>query len=61
MNSPDITSAVLAEHRRDLRRQARGSALAALARCCTPSTWTSALRRTTRSFVRADRTAPCAG
>jgi len=61
MNSPDITSAVLAEHRRDLRRQAHGSALAALARCCSPSTWANALRRRTPSFSRPDRTTPCAG
>jgi hypothetical protein len=57
MNSPEITSAVLAEHRRDLRRQTRGSALAALARRCDPSTWTAVYRRTTAAFSRSSRTA----
>ena len=59
MNSPEITSAVLAEHRRDLRRQARGSALAAIARCCDPSTWTAAVRRTTSTLSGSRQTAAC--
>ena len=40
MNSPEITSAVLAEHRHDLRHEARRSALAAIARVLLRrSTW----------------------
>jgi len=58
MNSPEITSAVLAEHRLDLRAQARGSALAALARRCSPSAWTSAARRITSPF-RGAHADPC--
>ena len=45
MNSPEIISAALAEHRHDLRHEAHRSALAALARCCSPSTWTAVARR----------------
>ena len=61
MNSPDITAAVLAEHRKDLRRQIRGSAMAALARCCSPSAWASAARRIASPFTGTERSAPCTG
>jgi hypothetical protein len=60
MNSPEITSAVLAEHRHDLRHEARRSALASIARCCAPSTWAAASRRVASAFSRSDRSAPCA-
>ena len=60
MNSPEITSAVLAEHRHDLRHEARRSALASIARCCAPSTWAAAARRVSAAFTRSDRSAPCA-
>jgi len=59
MNSPEITSAVLAEHRHDLRHEARRSAIAALARCCSASTWRSAARRITESLSRSDRAGAC--
>ena len=45
MTSPDITSVVLAERRRDQRREADIARLAALLRCCRPSAWRSAVRR----------------
>ncbi len=46
MTSLDLTQAVSAEHIRDLRRAAGRSRLSALARCCRPSTWARAARRT---------------
>ena len=39
------TEALAADHVADLCRQACTSRLAALARCCRPSTWARALRR----------------
>ncbi len=45
MNSPDITATVLAEHRRDLHREAAGALLASVVRCCRPSPWTGLARR----------------
>ena len=39
MTPVDLTSAVAAEHTRDLTRTADRSRLAALASCCRPSTW----------------------
>jgi hypothetical protein len=60
MNSPEITSAVLAEHRHDLRHEARRSALAAIARCGSPSAWRSAARRVTSALPRSARAESCA-
>ena len=60
MNSPEIASAVLAEHRHDLHHEAHRSALASLARCCSPSAWSTAARRVASAFSRADRSTPCA-
>ena len=59
MNSPEITSAVLAEHRHDLRHEARRSALASVARCCAPSSWAVAARRVAAAFSRSDSSTPC--
>lgn len=41
-----ISGALATERTRDLQRAVRGARLAALARCCKPSTWRLALRRT---------------
>jgi hypothetical protein len=57
MNSPEIISAVLAEHRRDLQRQACASRLAAVARCCSARTWTAAARRIASRVTQAGRPA----
>jgi hypothetical protein len=59
MNSPELTSAVLAEHRHDLRHEARRSALAAIARCCSGSTWRTAARRVTSSLSRSGSADTC--
>jgi len=59
MNSPEITSAVLAEHRRDLRREQRGVALASMSRCCCPSAWARAAQRLTRSLTGGPRPGAC--
>ena len=56
MNSPEITSAVLAEHRLDLRAQARGRAMA---RRCSPSAWSSAARRIASPFRGGADADPC--
>ncbi len=55
MNYPDITSMVLAERRRDQRREAEGERLAAIVRCCRPSTWASAARRLGDALSRGSR------
>jgi hypothetical protein len=39
MNSLNLTAELAAEHARDLRRAAGPARLAALARCCRPSSW----------------------
>ncbi len=45
MTSPYLAGLLAGDHEADLRRQAGRSRLAALARCCRPSTWGRALRR----------------
>ncbi len=45
MTSPYLAALLAGEHEADLRRQAGGFRLAALARCCRPGTWGRALRR----------------
>lgn len=52
MNSPDITATVLAEHRRDLHREASGALLASVVRCCRPSTWAGVARRLRATVAR---------
>ena len=49
--SPTLTAAVGAEHQRDLRRAASRGRLAALARCCRPSTWLAAATRLRKSVT----------
>lgn len=57
MNSVDITSLVLAERRRDQRREAESARLAAILRCCRPSAWSSAARRLGAALTRDRRDA----
>jgi RecB family endonuclease NucS len=55
----DVTSALAAEHTRDLTRTAERSRLAALAACCRPAAWgraASHLAATARRIAAADRT-----
>jgi hypothetical protein len=55
VNYPDITSMVLAERRRDQRREAEGARLAAIVRCCRPSALASVARRLGDALSRSSR------
>lgn len=58
-----ITAQLIAEERSaELQRHAATARLAAIARCCQPSTWARAARRTAAAFaaLRRDRSAAAA-
>lgn len=60
--TPDIAASVLAEHRRDLSREASGALRATIVRCCRPSTWAGVARRVSAALARGPRDATvCAG
>ena len=58
---PDITSAALAEHRHDLRRDASRALLASVVRCCRPTAWVRAGRRARAALTRVPRDAAACG
>lgn len=45
MTTPYLADLLLAERTQQLRREAAGARLAALARCCRPSSWARAVQR----------------
>ncbi len=45
MTTPLTTQLIVEEHRTELLRSAATARLAAIARCCRPSTWARAARR----------------
>ena len=52
MTHLDLTSAVAAEHTRDLTQAANRSRLANLATCCRPSSWSRAAHQAVESASR---------
>jgi hypothetical protein len=50
--SPQVTQLVAADRIAERQRHAHAARLAALARCCQPSTWGRAARRVTQGLAR---------